>query len=154
MIFAATGHRPEKLGGYGVEPRLRNFARIQLARLKPSKVITGMALGWDQAVAAACVDLDIPYIAAVPFVGQEGQWPEAARKQYYYLINRSVQAVVVSPGSYSARAMETRNRWMVDRGDEVLALFDGFVGGGTANCIHYAEKKGKPVQNLWDLWVL
>jgi hypothetical protein len=31
--------------------------------IKPTKVMLGMALGWDQAVAIACIDLEIPFEA-------------------------------------------------------------------------------------------
>jgi len=45
--------------------------------------------------------------------------------------------------------MQTRNIWMVDNCDLVLALWDG-SDGGTGNCIKYANKIGKPIVNLWD----
>jgi len=56
MILAVTGHRPEKLGGYGpaVAERLFNLASSELQGLRPEYVLTGMAIGWDQAVADAC----------------------------------------------------------------------------------------------------
>lgn len=51
MIICATGHRPNKLGGYGrdVYARLVKLAYDYLAVQKPDAVISGMALGWDQA---------------------------------------------------------------------------------------------------------
>ena len=45
--------RRHKLGGYSVD--MTDFAAAVLARLAPSSVISGMALGWDQAVAYASV---------------------------------------------------------------------------------------------------
>lgn len=51
MILAFTGHRPDKLGGYSETNPLR--AQItyeimkQLYELKPTGVISGMALGVD-----------------------------------------------------------------------------------------------------------
>ena len=38
---------------------------------------------------------------------------------------------------------------MVDNADVILALWNG-TGGGTGNCIGYAEKQGKRIINLWD----
>ena len=38
---------------------------------------------------------------------------------------------------------------MVDRSDSIVALWNG-TSGGTKNCIDYAEKKGKPIINLWE----
>lgn len=55
MIVAGTGHRPNKLGGYGddVFERLVALARTYLWHMEPWHVISGMALGWDQALAQA-----------------------------------------------------------------------------------------------------
>ena len=54
-VFAATGHRPNKLGGYApkIAADLVKLATIFLNLRKPNKVISGMALGWDQAWAEA-----------------------------------------------------------------------------------------------------
>ena len=38
--------------------------------------------------------------------------------------------------------MQTRNEWMVDKADVVIACFDG-TNGGTANCVNYAREKNK-----------
>lgn len=154
MIVAATGHRPDKLGGYDLLPRraLGALAVEHLHYNRPTSVIVGMALGWDQAVAAACVTLGIPFIAAVPFEGQESRWPEESQQRYFRLLGHAERVEVISeyPGS---RAMELRNRWMVDHADEMLALWNGDLLGGTANCIRYAEQRGRPITNLWRRWV-
>lgn len=150
MIVAATGHRPEKLGGYGedVRRRLITLATDYLQSNTLNTVISGMALGWDQAVAEACVALGIPFIAAVPFEGQERRWPPESQRRYAALLGRAESVVIVSeyPGS---KAMQLRNEWMVDRADKMLALWDG-SWGGTFNCIQYAKKRGVPIENLWS----
>lgn len=70
--IAFTGHRPDKLGGYSPEAdrRLVAFARRLVvalqARYAPERFISGMALGWDMAVAEACASKGLPFIAAVP----------------------------------------------------------------------------------------
>lgn len=154
MRLCVTGHRPDKLGGYEVTSRraLGCFAVESLHRAGPELVITGMALGWDQAIAGACVMLDIPFIAAVPFKGQERPWPHDAKVRYDLLLERAREVVhvcdVLTP---TARAMQIRNEWMVDRADSVLALWNGTFGG-THNCIAYAKKQGVPVTNLWNAW--
>lgn len=154
-VVAAAGHRPDKLqGGHSLVTR-RALGAVAVQHLhynRPTRVISGMAQGWDQAVAGACVTLGIPFIAAVPFEGQEQVWPAEAQERYFRLLGHAEEVVYVSeyPG---ARAMELRNRWMVDRADEILALWNGNVGGGTANCIHYAGQRGVPVTNVWSLWV-
>jgi len=80
MILSGTGHRPDKLGGYSDSAfdNLVKIAEDYLKESKPDKVISGMALGWDQALAEACVNLNIPFIAAVPFKGQESKWYQSS----------------------------------------------------------------------------
>jgi uncharacterized phage-like protein YoqJ len=149
MIIAATGHRPNKLGGYGVgaKMKLRRLAHEYLERVKPDGVIVGMALGWDQAVGFAAVGLGIPVHAAVPFEGQESAWPPEAQQEYRSLIICCASRTVVFPGGYCAYAMQLRNEWMVERCNRVMAMWDGSPGG-TANCIEYATKRGVPIDNL------
>ena len=150
MIVAGTGHRPEKLGGYAeaVSTRLFDLARAVLVREAPSKVISGMALGWDTALALAALDLGIPLVAAVPFAGQERKWPAPSQEIYRAIIARA-EVVIVCEGGYAPWKLQKRNEWMVDRADRMLALWDGNIGGGTANCIVYAERKGVPFTNMW-----
>lgn len=153
-VIAATGHRPTKLGGYGkaIEARLQAFARGYLGVARPTKTISGMALGWDMAFAKASLDLNIPFIAAVPFEGQESMWPAESQREFNNLLARAIAVNVVSPGGYSGAKMQVRNEWMVDNCTRVAALWDGSPGG-TGNCIRYARKIDRPFDNLWDNWV-
>ena len=149
MIIAGTGHRPPKLGGYHLFLYWVNLANEYLVKNKPDKLISGMALGWDQALAQAAVDLQIPLLAAVPFIGQESKWPKASQMAYLELLEKADEVHIVSDGGYSAGKMQVRNEWMVDNCDHVLALWDG-TGGGTGNCIQYAKSKDVKIVNLWD----
>jgi hypothetical protein len=159
MILAGTGHRPNKLGGYGPQAHDRRVA-LAVAALKrhaPARVISGMALGWDTALAIAAVRLEIPFVAAVPFEGQESAWPSLSQAEYRRLLDRAAEVVHVCPPGYAAAKMQTRNEWMVDRCDLLLALWDGSPGG-TANCVEYATLRGPTVRrgvqvvNLWPSW--
>jgi hypothetical protein len=78
MIIAGTGHRPGRLGGHGRDTfaHLTNFARGKLVVLAPSHVISGMALGWDLALAFAAHMQHIPFTAAVPFDGHGELWSD------------------------------------------------------------------------------
>lgn len=150
MIVAATGHRPNKLGGYSPEAgnKLRIIAYQWLMENKPSKVITGMALGWDQAITLACFQAGIPYIAAVPFKGQHLMWPQNSQNLYISLLLQSDHIEYVCNEGYAAWKMQKRNEWMVDRADLILAMWDG-SSGGTGNCIKYAQSKNKQIINLY-----
>lgn len=159
-VVAFTGHRPDKLGGYGNQTRLAlgGLATEYLAQLRPAKAIVGMALGWDQAGAAACIALDIPFIAAVPFDGQEARWPAEAQARYRRLLAAAEHVeIVTQEPCYSDHlvnvAMQRRNEWMVDRATRLAALWDG-SWGGTFNCIQYARRRGVPIDNQWRRWSL
>lgn len=149
-VVAATGHRPNKLGGYSDKARgkLVRLAMQELNKLRPSTVITGMALGWDTAIAGAAYTLGIPYIAAVPFKGQEKMWHEDSKDLYNFLLRKANKVVYVCDEGYDPWKMQKRNEWMVDNADVILALWDGSKGG-TSNCVAYAEGK-KPVVNCWS----
>lgn len=150
MIVAGTGHRPNKLGGYGVDvfQALRERARMELQVLDPVSVISGMALGWDQALAYAAHDLEIPFTAYVPFEGQESAWPAMSQRDYRDLLGAAKGVVTCCAGGYAPHKLQTRNEMMVDACDTVLALWDG-TKGGTGNCIRYAKRVGKPIVNCW-----
>lgn len=148
MIVSFTGHRPDKLGGYKLpNPTYLHVCQQidkTLQELKPEKVISGMALGVDQWAANIAIRLGIPFIAAVPFLGQEKAWPQASQKVFNKLLGKAAEVVIVSEGGYSAYKMQIRNEWMVDRADKVIAIWDG-TSGGTGNCVNYARAKGKEI---------
>lgn len=152
-IYAATGHRPDKLGGYGprIDDRLRNLAYSFFVAAKPDEAVSGMALGWDMAFAEAALTLGIPLTAAIPFAGQESKWPTASQERYRNILARAARSVIVCDGGYSSAKMQTRNEWMVDKCDRLVALWDGSPGG-TGNCIKYARQVGRDVINLWALY--
>jgi len=152
-VLAGTGHRPDKLGGYGarVSARLVDLARVVLVKHRPDEVISGMALGWDTALALAAIELGIPLTAAVPFEGQERKWRPEQQEQFRAILALATTVVIVSPGGYAVWKMQTRNEWMVDRATGVLALWNG-SGGGTGNCIEYARTRHVEIVNLWAAW--
>lgn len=144
---AFTGHRPDKLGGYGENPLqswVRNQMRDRLQALKPGMVISGMALGVDQWAAEICIELALPFTAAIPFEGQEGKWPLNSQLHYRKLLEEATLKHVVSPGGYAAWKMHKRNQWMVDTCSTLIAIWDG-SSGGTAGCVEYAKKVGRDI---------
>ena len=151
MIVAGTGHRPDKLGGYGTDVtfKLRSLALNWLSDNEPERVITGMALGWDQALGWAAYDLGIPFTAALPFGGMEAKWPALSQQWYRDLLAKADEAIEVCPPGYAPWKMQKRNEYMVDNCDLVLALWNG-TSGGTANCIAYAGQQEKEIVNLWE----
>lgn len=171
-ICAVTGHRPGRLGdgaaarGRGqytwykrslLMKKLYEFAKVELLTIAPEQVMTGMALGWDMVIAAACYELKIPYIACIPCDNQESKWQPSDREHYYDLLQKAYEVVNVSPGPYAVTKMFRRNEYMVDRCDVLLALWDGDYQGGTGGCVRYAEhlalRTGKPrIIQCWERW--
>ena len=171
MKLAVTGHRPDKLfprdrgfvNPYAEENNklLIKFAVHCLADYRKHaaelgfncdslEIITGMALGWDQAIAQACVSLGIPFIAACPCKKQETKWFHSSQVVYNYLLTEAKQVVYVHNGSFNDSCMQKRNIWMVDHSDgHLLALWDG-TSGGTGNCIKYAVTQSTQITNGYN----
>lgn len=161
ITIAATGHRPDKLGGYSATEHGRiyklahDYLSVQLgctthADEKPARLISGMAIGWDIACAEAAIDLGIPLICAIPFPQQPSRWPPVSVMLWAKIKAKATEVHTVST-EFTRNAFQLRNIWMVDRADLILALWNG-TAGGTANCIKYAVKKQVPVYNLWNIY--
>ncbi len=157
--IAVTGHRPPDLGGYGYDVRnlLTGFAERSLAEMDVEEVVTGMAQGWDQAVAHACVRLSVPFTAALPFESMGRRWPSGAIRILDQLLSAADRVEIVGgDGAYRYRFI-VRDRWMVDyaaaAGGSCLALWNGRESGGTFATLSYALRQGVPVTNLWDDWI-
>jgi uncharacterized phage-like protein YoqJ len=176
MKIAITGHRPNKLGNdYDLtSPLILSIKKEIIDNLKAVRyafpnltLITGMALGIDTLFAQIAIDLNIPFIAAIPFIGQETKWNDKTRQEYHNLLNKSYNIMIVDRGydvtypaylerrnmliidkqlhnQYSPAKMQQRNIWMVDNCDILIAVWDG-SSGGTANCVKYAESVNKQI---------
>lgn len=156
-IIAATGHRPPAFAQRHhltprIHERLLSLATDYLAQHDPDLVISGMALGWDQIVAEAADVCGIRLHAAVPFPGQHLRWPDDAQRTYQRLLSRAYEVTTVSVEPYRPELMQIRNEWMVNHATRIMAMFNG-QPGGTANCIAYARRQRKPIDNLWQRYV-
>lgn len=149
MILGITGHRPDKLGGYGDTPLQRWVEarmREEITKLNPKSGITGMALGVDTIAAKIFIDYEIPFVAAAPFPGQEQRWPTESRVEYHRLLEKAKEVVVVSKHYYKS-AFQVRNQWLVNRSDMMLSVWDG-SRGGAKNCCDYADSIGRARINI------
>ena len=151
--ICVTGHRPHLLGGYSPSAvgLLREVATTALLSLPftPTSVLTGMALGWDLAIAHACDALSIPFHAYVPFPSQPALWAPEDRLIYTRLLSLATSITTCSPDPYASWKMDLRNRRMVLASSLVLACYSG-TPGGTANCIRYARSLGRPTINAYS----
>lgn len=156
MNIAITGHRPNKLGNdYDlVSPLIKSikseivgilskYYDIEFKQFPEVTLITGMALGIDTLFAQIAIELNIPFIAAIPFIGQERKWPSKSQKTYHYLLSKAYEVVNCAEKDTTTiyeipRLMQKRNEWMVNNCDVLISVWDG-SNGGTANCTTYAQ---------------
>lgn len=144
MKIAVTGHRPEKINNW-------QFVEAQLAHaftdFKADLVIQGMAAGVDLTAARIAYVLKIPFWAARPWAGHK---PRRADERDYMYAETFAEAVTDVDPSQEYKGpwvYQKRNEWMVDQADMVVAVWDG-TSGGTANCVKYAQKKGKRIWRI------
>lgn len=132
MIVAFTGHRPDKLGGYGPYNPVKErvvaslHARLSVLRIEYTALrgLSGMALGFDQWAAQVCRALKVPYEVILPFTGQEACWPLPSQEIYRDLVQHATKVVVVSGEGYQSWKMQKRNQYLVDNCDLLIAAWD------------------------------
>ncbi len=122
----------------------------------PVLALSGVALGVDQDFCGVCARLSppSPYVAVVPFPGQEERWPKASQAVYAAVLEHAVGVVVVTkeqPRSddKAKEFMKRRNHWMCDCSDELVAVFDGSIGG-TYSAVSYWQRSGRRLQHRID----
>lgn len=154
-----TGHRPEKLP-WGLNESAEDCRRVkiliadllqELYRSGYRHFICGLAAGADMYFGEAVVALrdehpDVTLEAAVPYEGQDRRWPASLRERYFRL-SLECDTVTVLRKEYAPGCMMARNRYMVDRSSQLLALYDGRPGG-TYNTIVYAAQCGLTIVRL------
>lgn len=154
-----TGHRPSKLKGYSPKDNkqllweIHNCCEYLIRYQDVSIFINGVALGVDQWSAKIVLKLKEKYphiklISAVPCLEHSSKWTENSKIDWQDIIDKSDEVKYVTEEKFTPYCMELRNRWMVDKSDIVVAVWDGSAGG-TNNCVQYATKNKKRVINLW-----
>lgn len=168
VIASGTGHRPDKLyyGYEGLDKDLIVLAELISSLLtfyKVKEVKSGMAQGFDTALALAAIHAKVYLTAIVPFPGYESRWSKDARDLFQKLLGHADNVKY----SYSARPkskgeavgmLHGRNRELVHDTNLLFCLWNG-SDGGTQNCIEYAKRYNKlqePENRLVmiDLWRL
>lgn len=152
MKVMITGHRPSRLGGYRPNPLttkikhwLGNTLKFAFNADENLEIISGMALGVDQWWAESGIRLGLPVHAYIPFKNQEKIWPLSSQQKYRNILSKVTTQKTISQNTNSGwgRAMQLRNKAMVDNADWCIAVWDGTPKGGTWNCIQYIRKKDK-----------
>lgn len=110
--------------------------------------ISGMAIGVDMYAAEIVLALkgkypDLTLEAAIPCESQSVKWSAQLQKRYTAILSRcDVKTLLQS--QYTSDCMQKRNRYMADRADIVIAVWNG-KPSGTGKTVSYAKELGKPV---------
>jgi uncharacterized phage-like protein YoqJ len=146
-VIGVTGHRPSRLWGDSKIDILAGI-RATFRECKPTMVNIGMAIGFDTLVAKTCIQMHIPFVAYIPFEGQENKWSNDDQKKYRDYLEHAETIICVSKGGYSAQKMMLRNLEIVDNSQGLLAYWDEARQGGTWNAIQAADEINLPIYNL------
>ena len=120
MRLIISGHRRHKLEEYNYNWIERTVEQTVLECIKThgiSLAYSGMASGVDIMFCNACFYHKLPYIACVPFDGQENTMtPNDAILREEFL-------------GYAKEIKKVKNSWMVENCDVAIVVFDGTKGG-------------------------
>lgn len=156
-ICCCTGHRPQKFpfnyGGRGKEyltylQELENKIKTAIVDYGITCLISGMALGVDLDFADIVLKYRKKYSltleCAVPCPNQTLKWDKKDIARYHHILKKADKVTLVSE-RYTRECMLKRNRYMVDKSDLVIAVFNGIEKGGTWYTIQYAERRSVPI---------
>lgn len=153
-----TGHRPKFFNGeYDIQsdfykPFIKYLTESIKEKIKcgVNNFITGGALGIDT-IAFFCVHKmkaeypDIKNILALPFEAQGSNW-SIKDKQWLDMMKKLADKVVMvdeideykvgKKKVYHPKKLQRRNEYMVDKSDDMIAIWNG-EPSGTKNCISY-----------------
>lgn len=153
-----TGHRPEKFPfRYGVDKAKHNKYLEELEKMIELAIneygitnfISGMALGVDSDFAQTVLKLKEKYPVTlecvIPYSDYSVRWSFEDEKRNYEILKSADKVTLVSDRYFNG-CLFKRNRYMVDKSDLVIAVFNGEKKGGTFYTLSYAEKQGKHIQ--------
>lgn len=153
-----TGHRPKGFPfEYGVDKQKHNAylktleQKIELAITEYgiTNFISGMAIGTDLDFAEIVLKLRNKYAitleCAIPCPNQTLKWNSTDKLRYESILKRADEVNLIEK-RYIPECMLKRNRYMVDKSELVIAVFNGIEKGGTWYTINYAKSKNKIVK--------
>lgn len=148
-----TGHRPEKLPGYGeINNGLLNMLRSMLyyriyiaAQSGYEYFISGLARGVDLWAADSVIDIqkkfpNIKLICAKPYPGHGNTFKGEDLWSLNNVLEKAHEIICVSD-QYSRDCYKIRNEFMVNHASCLIGVVDNYKSG-TGQTISYARKKG------------
>lgn len=153
-----TGHRPKGFPfKYGIDKQkhtvylqtLEEKIELAITEYGITNFISGMALGVDMDFAETILKLRNKYPitleCAIPCPNQTLKWNDKDKLRYDSILKRADETNFISE-RYTPESMLKRNRYMVDKSELVIAVFNGIQKGGTWYTINYAKKENKYIE--------
>ena len=135
-----------------VASRCREHLRSVRADAPSVLAVSALATGSDTLFAQAAVGLGIPLLAVRPFARYADDFPtEGERRAYGALWSRADHRVRMPYESRSDEAYRAAMRWVAERSDVLLAIWDGRPAarsGGTADAVAHARALGRAVLHV------
>ena len=106
--------------------------------------ISGMAEGADliftRLIVEAKAEYPVKLEAAIPYAARM-----KSRDPIFQTLLAQCDEVTVVCEHYSSSCYFAKNRYMVDKSDAVIAVYDGRKSGGSYYTVQYAESKGREI---------
>lgn len=122
------------------------------------RCVSSLAAGADQLVARELLRLGAALEVVVPSQGYAALFTSPVeRRAYEGLLAEASEVTVLAFRAPSEDAFLAAGYEVVERSDEVVAVWDGLPArgrGGTADVVEYAENLGLPVRVLWPAGVV
>lgn len=159
MKVAITGHRPDAfIQSHYTEGQVKLIAEGVVATFKRQfdgnlSFNVGGAVGADQWLAQACIEVDVPYYLYAPmlFEIQSKYWSDKQKNELKIQYEKAAGVTIADPsGNYHVSNYFIRDKMMVDNADILVAFWVGRRRGGTFETIKYALKKSMFVFNALD----
>ena len=147
MIITGIAHSPSRLREKKEIPSLElAFLAVRaLQEYQATRLVTTLAPGWEQALAKAAIELEIPYTVAVPFPRPNFFWHPDSEKLYMELLAGADEARKVKDPPVEIN-------WRIAQANLILALWDYEFQGEVYTLVDQALRMGKKVANLWQDW--
>lgn len=149
LSCAFTGHREikENFNLKLLEETVKRFIEEGITRF-----YCGMAIGFDMIAADVVLkekekNKNVELIACIPCPEQSKYFSPEDKEKYQRILSLCDGKEILSEHYYKG-CMLTRDRYMVDSSDRVLAYLNHTEDGGTAYTVSYAEQKNKDIYIL------
>ena len=122
--ISGTGHRSLYKAKPEVVQHVQAWLYDKFEELKPDKVISGMALGFDQMLARIAIEYGIELECALPFRGQEDKWMSWDIERYNNMLAKASNVIYITKG-FDIDSYQRRNIYIGIAQNCVLKSFNG-----------------------------